>query len=233
MNIGDKEEQSAVWSSIAPKPEKRSLAEYVYEQLQQLIVNGDLSWGARLVESQVASRMGISRTPVREALHKLEMEGFISKSAGSGYAITGLEREDVLEIFGIRSVLESYAARLAAQRRRQDEIAVLEKTIAAYQDRLEKGLFHELPDINTQLHDLFYSMSHSPRLIKMINELKNQIQRFRRFLLHSEHRAALSNQDHRQILECIKNSEADRVEKVMQEHILRGQNLVLQELDQE
>ncbi len=231
MNIEAKEEKQAIWSAIAPKPEKRSLAVYVYEQLQQLIVNGDLSWSSRLVESQVAARMGISRTPVREALHKLEMEGFISKSAGGGYSITGLDRRDVLEIFGIRSVLESYAARLAAERRKPDEMKLLDAKIAEYQNSLEKGLLHDLPDINTELHDLFYAMSHSPRLIKMINELKNQIQRFRRFLLHSQYGAALSNQDHRQILECIRNREADRVEEVMKEHILRGQNLVLQEMD--
>ncbi|MBS3780754.1 MAG: FCD domain-containing protein, partial [Desulfovermiculus sp.] len=157
------------------------------------------------------------------------VEGFISRSEGGGYYVTGLDQEDIIEIFGIRNVLESYAVKLAAQRRRQDEIDLLAEKIDEYQMTLEEGQLLELPDINTQLHDLFYSMSHSCRLIKMINELKNQILRFRGFLLHSQDRASLSNEDHKKIMECIRNRDADRAEKLMKEHILRGQNIVLQE----
>ena len=231
--IKNNQESDRVWSSVKPRPERKSLGSHVYDQLQQLIANGDLSWGTRLVESQVAEKMDISRTPVREALHRLEIEGFITRSSTGGYYVSGLNRDDVLEIFGIRSVLESYAARLAARRRSQQEMDLLEERMAEYQQALDTGLLHELPEINTRFHDLFYSMSHSPRLIKMINDLKNQISRFRGFLLQNRDRAEISNQDHQKILEHIRRKDGDRVEEVMKAHILKGQELVIQEIDRQ
>lgn len=220
-----------VLSRVKPRPEKKSLGSHVYDQLQQLIASGDLAWGSRLVESQLAEKMEISRTPVREALHRLEIEGFITRSTTGGYYVSGLDRDDILEIFGIRSVLESYAARLAALRGTQQEMDLLEKKIAEYQQALDKGWFHELPEINTRFHDLFYSMSHSPRLIKMINDLKNQIVRFRGFLLQNRERAVMSH--HLRILEYIRRKEGDLVEQAMKEHILKGQELVIQEMERQ
>jgi DNA-binding GntR family transcriptional regulator len=212
-------------------PERKPLGHYVFENLKQAIVRGDFSPGNRLVESRIAEAMGISRTPVREAIHKLEREGLIQKLPRGGFSVSNLTHEEIEETFGIRSVLESYAARLAAIKHQRQELEPLEEKIEEFQYHLNRGEMEALLQINTEFHALLYAMSRSPRLIKMINDLKDQIYRFRRIMLKKEKMAKTSNDDHRQMLGAMKKRDADRVETLVKQHILRGQKIVLRELE--
>jgi DNA-binding GntR family transcriptional regulator len=211
-------------------PERKSLGQHVFENLKQAIIRGEVSPGKRLVESRIADALGISRTPVREAIHKLEREGLLEKLPRGGFSVMGFSREDIEETFGIRSVLESYAARLAAIKHRKEELNPLEEKINEYQNCLDLAHLEKLPKINTEFHDLLYALSRSPKLIKMINDLKDQIYRFRRILLNVEGMARISNEDHRQMLKAMKEKDAAKVEKLVRDHILRGQSIVLKEL---
>lgn len=214
-------------------PSKRSLSNFVYESLKKMIVKGDLAPGTRLVESRVASQLNISRTPVREAFQRLEKEGLIKKNISGAVFVTDLSKEDVEETFGIRSVLESYAARLATLRHSKKDLAQLEKKVEQYEQALSKKKFEELSKINTEFHELLYKLSKSPRLVKMINELKDHMSRFREVILKVEEMAELSKEDHRKMLELMAKRDADGVERVVKEHILRGQALVVSLLDKE
>lgn len=202
----------------------------MFENLKHAILRGDIPPGNRLVESRLAETMGISRTPIREAMHKLEREGLLSKLPNSGFIVIGLTREDIEETFGIRRVLESYAARLAATKHSEEELALLEEKIVEYQDCLNQGRMEDLPAINTQFHDILYALSRSPKLIKMVNDLRDQIYRFRKILLKAEVRAKESNDDHRRMLKAMRNRDADMVERLVKDHILRAYSMVLREL---
>ena len=212
-------------------PDRLPLGQHVFENLKQAIVRGNISPGYRLVETRVADALGISRTPVREAIHKLEREGLLKKLPRGGFFVVGLTREDIEETFGIRSVLESYAARLAAVKHRAGELKPLEEKINEFQFCLEKGRTGELPRINTDFHDLLYALSRSPKLIKMINDIRDQIYRFRQAMLKVEKIATISNKDHRLMLKFMRKRDADAVERVVREHIMRGQEVVLREFD--
>ena len=210
---------------------RKSLGQFVFETLKQAIVLGEISPGKRLVESRIADLLDISRTPVREAIHKLEREGFVARRPRGGFVVRGLEREDIEETFGIRAVLESYAARLAALNHRPEELRTLENKIDEYQLCMDRGQMDELPRINTEFHDVLYALSRSPRLIKMINDLKDQIFRFRQIILKRERFARTSNQDHRQMLTYIRRRDADMVEQLVRAHMRRGLEAVLEEYD--
>jgi DNA-binding GntR family transcriptional regulator len=212
-------------------PARRSLGQGVYERLKQAIVQGDFDPGSRVVESRLATALGISRTPVREAIHKLEREGLLRQDPKRGFFVAGLGRADIEETFGIRSVLESYAARLAAIRHVEGELQPLEDKLEEYQQFLDSGDLGPLPQINTEFHDLLYGLSRSPRLTKMINDLRDYIYRYRLVILKVKTMAELSNTDHRLMLEAIKGRDADGVEELVKEHILRGQEIVLREFD--
>jgi DNA-binding GntR family transcriptional regulator len=212
-------------------PDRKSLGQHVFEHLKEAIVRGEMAPGDRLVESRLASALDISRTPVREAMHKLEREGLLRKLPKGGFAVVNLTREEIEESFGIRCVLESYAARLAAANYREEELLPLEEKIQEFQQCLDKGLLEDLPRINTQFHNLFYSLSKSPRLIKMISDLTDQISRFRKILLKTERWAETSNRDHRKMLEAIRKRDLDQVERVVKEHIARGRRIVLRALE--
>ena len=219
------------YKTLMSLPERRSLGQSVYENLKQAIVRGELDPGSRVVESRVAEALDISRTPVREAIHKLEREGLLRQNPTGGFFVKGLSRADIEETFGIRSVLESYAARLAAIKHRQEELKPLEEKISEYQQCLDRKDMDALPRINTEFHDLLYALSRSPRLIKTINDLKDQIFRFRQVILKMEEMAKISNKDHRLMLKYIRRRDADGVERLVREHILRGQEVVLNEFD--
>ncbi len=211
--------------------ERRSLGQQVYERLKKAIVSGELGPGERIVESRLGTSMGISRTPVREALHKLEREGFLTKNSSGGFFVAELERSDIEETFGIRTVLESYAARLAAIHHKAEELEPLEQKVRQYQDCLEKGDTNALLSINTEFHDMLYALSRSPRLIRMINDLRDHIYRFRRMILNRMDMARISNEDHKLMLLLIRERNAERVEKVVREHLLRGKDVVLFEFN--
>jgi DNA-binding GntR family transcriptional regulator len=212
-------------------PERRPLGRQVYERLKKAIVSGDIKPGSRVVESRLGLALGISRTPVREALHKLEREGLLERGAGGGFFVADLERSDIEETFGIRTVLESYAARLAALHHRPEDLKPLEEKVSQYQRCLEKGDTDGLFAINTEFHDMLYALSRSPRLIKMINDLKDQIFRFRRVILNRGDMARVSNEDHRLMLRLIRERNAEHVEKVVREHLTKGKDFVLFEFE--
>jgi DNA-binding GntR family transcriptional regulator len=213
--------------------ERKSLGEDVYDHLKQAIIDQDIEPGARLVENRIAQMLGISRTPLREALHKLEREDWIEKVSSGGFKVMTLSRQDIEETFGIRSVLEAYAARLAAEKHRSSDLAPLEKVMKKFQDCLEKEQTTRLPEINTQFHDLLYAMSDSPRLIKMINQLRAPISRYRQIILKQAAYAAASCQDHADMLTAMRQRDADRVEDLVRIHILKGKQAVIHRIKEE
>ena len=210
---------------------RKSLGQDVFDTLRHAITRGDISPGSRLVESRIAEALEISRTPVREAIHKLEREGFISRLPRGGFTALGFSRKDIEETFGIRSVLESYAAHLAAVKHREDELAPLENKITVFQKSLDQGRMDRLVKINTEFHDMLYALSRNPRLIKMINALRDQIYQFRLIILEKEAMARASNKDHRLMLDCIRKRDAEGAERLVRQHIIKGQEAVLADFD--
>jgi DNA-binding GntR family transcriptional regulator len=209
--------------------ERKSLGEHVFDNLKQAIIRGNIASGEWLVESHIAQMLGISRTPVREAIHKLERERLIERQPRGGFTVLGLTRGDIEETFGIRSVLEGYAARLATAKHQPEELKALEEKVDEFQRHLNKKELDVLPGINTEFHDLLYALSKSPRLIHMINALRDQIFRFRQMILKDEKLANISNQDHVRMLKFMRRRDKEKVERLVRDHILRGQDEVLRE----
>jgi DNA-binding GntR family transcriptional regulator len=213
--------------------ERKSLGEHVFESLKQAIIQGNITAGEWLVESHIAETLGISRTPVREAIHKLEREGLIERQPRGGFTVLGLDRNDIEETFGIRSVLEGYAARLAAEKHKKEELEPLEEKVKEFQEALDRKKMNDLPVINTEFHDLLYALSKSPKLISIINGLRDQIYRYRKMNLAEEKFATTSNQDHIQMLQSIRKRNAESAERLTREHIMRGREIVLKEFDRQ
>jgi len=209
---------------------KENLGNQVFEQVKEIIVRGEIPAGKRMIESEIAASMGISRTPVREAVHKLEAEGFLRALPKGGYVVRGLSLSDIEETFDIRSILESFAAYLAAIRYRDEELLPLDDKIEEFQRHLDRQDLKELTSINTDFHELLYALSRSPRLIKMIHGLRDEIFLLRKVILNSEEMAYLSNKDHKEIIKAIRKREAKKVEMLVREHILRGKEFVLNEI---
>jgi DNA-binding GntR family transcriptional regulator len=202
---------------------KKSLREEVYESLKKSILHGKLTAGQRLIEEQLAHQVGISRTPVREAFHKLERDEF---------AVRQFTKEDVEEIFGIRSALESYAAYLATLHITPDKISTLEKKLKESEDALSKGDDDKVVQLHTDFHDLLYKSCKSKKLVEMINNFRDYFYRYRSGLLHVENGISYSNKDHRQMLEAMKKKNPRLAERLVRKHLSRGKDLVLREIEE-
>ncbi len=221
------------FGSLQALQARKSLGEHVFDSLKQAIIRGNMSPGEWLVESHIADTLGISRTPVREAIHKLERESLIERQPRGGFTVLGLTRDDIEETFGIRAMLEGYAARLAAIKHHKKELAPLERKIEEFEKYLAQKQQAELTRINTEFHDLLYALSKSPKLVHMINGLRDQIFRFRQMILKESKMAKISNEDHKQMLEFIRKRDADGVEALVRGHIIRGQEMVLEAFDKQ
>jgi DNA-binding GntR family transcriptional regulator len=213
--------------------ERKSLGEHVFESLKQAIIRGKISPDEWLVESHIAETLGISRTPVREAIHKLEREGLIERQPRGGFTALGLNRDDIEETFGLRGLLEGYAARLAAVKHKAQELKPLETKIEDFQKALDLKKMDLLPAINTEFHDLLYGLSKSPKLINMINGLRDQIYRYREMILKERKFASTSNLDHKRMLQCIRKRDVEGAERLVKDHILRGREMVLKAYDKQ
>lgn len=211
--------------------DRRPLRELIYQALKRAIIRGEMTSGQRLVEERLARQMGASRTPVREALQRLVQEDLIERLPTKGYAVSRVTMEDIGEIFGIRSVLESYAAYLATERITEDVLEGLEKLISNSKKCLGEGDIEGFIELNTHFHDLLYSASRSQRLYRMIHDLRDYFYRYRRVILRVEGMPQISLNDHIRMLECMRGGDPEAVEAVVRAHILRGRDVLLREIE--
>jgi len=209
---------------------KKSLREEVYESLRKSILHGKLKAGQRLIEEQLADQIGISRTPVREAFHKLERDDLVVRLPKGGFAVREFSKEDVEEIFGIRSALESYASYLATLHITSDKLSLLEKKIEESEKALDNGDDEKVIQLHTDFHDILYKSCKSKKLIEMIDNFHDYFYGYRSALLQSSTGFKNSIVDHRRILEAMIKKNPRLVERLARNHLERGKNLVLKEI---
>ena len=157
----------------------KPLREVVLESLREAIKNEILEPGERLMEIQLADALGVSRTPIREALRKLELEGFIVMVPRKGAYVADISLKDITDIMEIRLALEELAAGLAADRITEEELEQMECSLVEKREAISQGDMERLVEVDTQFHEALYQASRNERLVAMLNNLREQIQRFR------------------------------------------------------
>ena len=210
---------------------KKSLREEVYGSLKKSILNGKLKAGQRLIEEQLANQVGMSRTPVREAFHKLERDDLVVRLPKGGFAIREFTKEDVEEIFGIRSALETYAAYLATLNIAPDKLTILEKKIDELERVLDSGDNEKIVQLHTDFHEILYKTSKSKKLIGMIDNFHDYFYGYRLALLPTSAGFKTSIAEHRNILEAMKKKNPRLVERLVRNHLEKGRDLVLKEIE--
>ncbi|MCL6588752.1 MAG: GntR family transcriptional regulator [Firmicutes bacterium] len=206
----------------------KPLRELVFESLRESIISGVLNPGERLMEIQLAEEMGVSRTPVREAIRKLELEGLVVMLPRKGAYVAGLSLKDIADVFEIRGALEGLAAELAAERITDDELEELERYLVRITEEIETGGdLAKVVEIDTDFHTLLYKASRNHRLSQIINNLREQIQRFRATSLSYPGRMKAAVEEHRRIVEAISARDGDLARKLAQEHIENAENSMM------
>jgi DNA-binding GntR family transcriptional regulator len=208
------------------------------ERLRALILTGEYGPDERLIEEQLAERLGVSRTPVRQALTMLEAEGLVEITPNRGATVCSFSIEDVWDIYDLRAVLEGHAARRAAGRIERRELERL-RELAREMEGLP-GQFddHEeeiraLVALNQGFHGTIVEASRNRRLERLINRTVEIPLMFKAFYWYTLHERTISNHYHRQILEALENGDADRAEIIMREHVYEGRDFVIRALKED
>lgn len=201
----------------------KPLREIVLEALREAIVSSVLEPGERLMEIQLAEEMGVSRTPVREAIRKLELEGFVVMIPRKGAYVAGVSYKDVKDVFEIRAALEGLAAGLAAEKVTDDEIEQLERVLH-YEK--EPDNLDEMVQNDTDFHALLYKASRNERLIGILANLREQIQRFRTTSLAVPGRVKYAIQEHREIVDAIARHDVSEAQNLATAHIENAANVM-------
>jgi DNA-binding GntR family transcriptional regulator len=194
--------------------------ERTYALLKEKLFSGRFRPGERLTEEHLAAELGVSRTPVREALHKLEREGLIKPLARRGFCVPYDSREEMEELFEIRSILEGYALRCVCKSISEDNLACLESLIEEAEAALHQRKTDSIFKINTKFHDTLHDLiCHKPRLHHLMADMRNYVLRYRKDSLHTLTGAKHAIEGHRKIMLALKLRDPDLCERVMREHI--------------
>jgi DNA-binding GntR family transcriptional regulator len=201
---------------------RKSLADVVYDRIRHQIVTGVLQPGDRLMEPVLAEDLGVSRTPVREALRRLEQAELVRRNPRDlGRYVHRPAPDEIREVLGVRAVLEGYAARLAAERVAAEELDSLADLHAQAELAIDAGDTTRLVELNTQFHDGINAASRAPHCVALIDALRDRILQYRFAFLRTDESRLSSCREHLAILAALRARDADHVELLVRRHIGR------------
>ncbi len=210
----------------------KPLREVVYETIREAIRNGTLTPGERLMEIQLAEELGVSRTPVREAIRKLELERFVVMLPRRGTYVSNLSLKDINEVFEIRAALDGLAAGLAAERITEEELEQMERLLVEIADHIERHDNQKIVEADEAFHDILYRASRNERLVGIIYNLREQFARFRSVSINYPGRLQNTLEEHRQLVEAIAQRNPEAAQQKAREHIENAEQTLLLEMEQ-
>jgi DNA-binding GntR family transcriptional regulator len=207
--------------------EHKPIRDEVFASLRDAILNGHFEPGQRLVEKELAKQMDISRTPIREALRKLELEGLVAYTPRKGVVVVGVSSQDALEIYTICAVLEGLAARLAASNRSEEELTDLKKILSEMKKCIEKNNINRLITLHANFHHSCARASKSPRLYQMITSLRDYVKNFTEISYYLPGRLRYGWEEHQGIVEAIDKKDDDLAEYAARNHLMQAKDSFL------
>lgn len=205
----------------------KPLREVVSDTLRQAIRDGALKPGERLMEIPLAQELGVSRTPIREAIRKLEQEGFVVMIPRRGTYVADISLKDISQVFEIRSALEELAAALAAERITNEEIEYLERMLVEIGTYIETKEMDKVVETDIAFHEVLYKASRNDRLVEIFHNLREQTLRFRTVSMNQPGRLAKTREEHRLLVEAIANRDANKARKMARMHMEHSEQALL------
>jgi len=199
------------------KPKGKTKNLLVYEKIRQGIIKGTLKPGQKLVMAALAKKFKTSETPIREAIRRLESDGYVTFTPHAGAMVTEINRQELSEIYLIRISLEALATRLAVPFISQDDLIWLKKKNEEMKAVIEKDRYDQLARLNKAFHLRIYKAAPFPRLYKMISNLWDAFERWPSVFTYIPERAASAIREHEQIIEALESADVDRADDLMKE----------------
>jgi len=199
-----------------------SLEEKVYLSLEEQIISKKLRAGEAVTEMKLSRELGVSRTPVREALQRLDREGLIKLIPNKGAVVLGISEQDLIDIYKIRMRLEGLAARIAAEKTDPEFCRLLGDNVDLTGFYMDKGDIEKVKDLDSEFHDIIYRSCESRMLGKTLSELHRYIASYRKLSLAADGRIERSLAEHREIYDAIVKGDAAAADALTSEHVERA-----------
>lgn len=208
----------------------KPLRELVCENIRQAIVDGTFSPGERLMEIQLADEMGVSRTPVREAIRKLELEGLVVMIPRRGTYVADISIKDITEIYEVRISLDVLAAGLAAERITDEELAQLNRLLMEMGKHVANMNMDKIVEIDTEFHNVLYTAARNERLTTIIINLREQLTGIRGRSMSAPGRLIETMDEHRVLVECVAARNVEAAQSAARVHLENAENTLIRHL---
>ncbi len=206
------------------------LRDKAYAAIKNAIVTAKLEPNRRIVEETMAAEIGASRTPIREALQKLEIEGLIVRHSRAGFAVKGVVEEEVEDIVGLQCTLEGYAGRLAISRITEGELRALDRLIERQEDSVANADAQEFVRLDGEFHAAIHRAAKNGRLCELVQSLRDMTDRYRTIIFRSRVSRHRSVKDHKEIVASMRARNAGQIEKLIARHMIRGKETIKKKL---
>ncbi len=195
------------------------LRDIVFNTLRQAILKGEMEPGERLMEVSLAQKLGVSRTPVREAIRKLELEGLVTMIPRRGAEVARISEKNLRDVLEVRRGLEELAVELACARITDNQIMELKKSNVDFENSLTSNDVTVIAEADERFHEIIYKATGNERLVQVINNIKEQMYRYRlEYIKESSKRPSLVL-EHKAIVNAIERRNLDDAKRQMREHI--------------
>lgn len=195
------------------------LRDVVFNTLRQAILRGEMEPGERLMEIQLAQKLGVSRTPIREAIRKLELEGLVIMIPRKGAEVAHITEKDMRDVLEVRSTLEELVVQLAIKNVAEEKLDELRAANRVFESAVVSKDVVNIVEADVKFHDILYSMTNNPRLIQIINNLREQMYRYRLEYVKDARTHSILISEHNDIIKQIKEKNVDVARKVIHQHI--------------
>lgn len=209
------------------------LNQIIYEGLRSAIIHGVIPMGERINEKHYAQALNVSRTPIREALHRIQNEEIVQYVPNYGIVVTTFTHEDVYEIYQIRTALDILATTNAMRLMTPEREAAMETLLTETEAAQAVGDVEKVIAMSKEFNTMIYRFAEMPRLETIQNRLRDYIIRFRDISLKADSRRAKALHEHRLIFRCLKNNDVEQVQMVITEHLLESRDFILLEMDRQ
>ena len=195
------------------------LRDVVFNTLRQAILRGELKPGERLMEIQLANKLGVSRTPIREAIRKLELEGLVLMIPRKGAEVAEITEKSLRDVLEVRRALEELAVELVCEKITDEQIQDLKGAAEDFKASLKEGDITRIAEADVKFHDVIYMATDNQKLIQLLNNLREQMYRYRvEYLKRSDFHQQLID-EHEDIIETIESGQKDRAVQVVCQHV--------------
>lgn len=206
------------------------LRDVVFNTLRQAILKGELKPGERLMEIALADRLGVSRTPIREAMRKLELEGLVVMIPRRGAQVANITEKDLNDVLEVRIALENMAIEKACKRMTEEQVDKLWKAEREFERTMAEGNLVRLAEADVAFHEIIYQASDNRRLIQVLNNLREQIYRYRVEYLKDEETRNVLVKEHVELYEAVRDRDVARAQQISFQHIENQRKAIIQSI---